>query len=162
MSVCGARAGIVDKRGAGAVAEKKYFRLRNTDSETQHFFQSLLDEIFLNVPIFKENFKNCSSIFTSLHEDDNVTLDSDSIWAKIQDTDSNSMYLDPQHCLTYLPEAPTELRYKILMEGAILQLIHDIERITMDHTSHKIREDNTSYKIREDNTSHKIREDNTS
>ena len=72
------------------------------------------------------------------------------------------MYLDPQHCLTYLPEAPTELRYKILMEGAILQLIHDIERITMDHTSHKIREDNTSYKIREDNISYKIREDNTS
>ena len=50
MSVSGARAGIVDKRGAGAVAEKKYFRLRNTDSETQHFFQSLLDKKFLNVP----------------------------------------------------------------------------------------------------------------
>ena len=38
--------------------------------------------------------------FFSLYKMFNITLDPnlDPNWAKIQDPDANSMYLDPQHC----------------------------------------------------------------
>ena len=47
--------------------------------------------------VFKQSFH--LKLFLNFFKIDTITLDQDTNWAKIQDPDQNSMYLDPQHWL---------------------------------------------------------------